>query len=314
MLLAFGPRGVHALQRAPRRRRVHVAPRGDAQHDVVPAADARSSIAPAKPSGTSRAPRTATGSGRTASRPQSPGPAARRPRAQRRPPGTGWAGGRGVGQPVAPAAHHVHADVQRVLCARLRLKNQRRQLGLRAYSMTPGATRLSKLVAARSPQRLLAVAVPHSACKICTLPAKVPHRHPVQLAQCALPSCAARVFCLSAAPGFPLRLPQLQENLDAKPARRWPLLYSWLSASHHLRSTLVLLRQLSDPGAPPQPQPAVRGAQHGGGLSVRSSSWTARARTSLKPSPAREAWCGTSRAEAAEQRHLPPIHNAVSRL
>ena len=42
---------------------------------------------------------TATGSGRTASRrsspPQSPGPAARRPRAQRRPPGTGWAGGRG---------------------------------------------------------------------------------------------------------------------------------------------------------------------------------------------------------------------------
>ena len=32
VLLALGPRGVHALQRAPQRRRVHVAPRGDAQH------------------------------------------------------------------------------------------------------------------------------------------------------------------------------------------------------------------------------------------------------------------------------------------
>ena len=41
VLLALGPGGVHALQRAPQRRRIHVAPRGDAQHDVVPAADAQ---------------------------------------------------------------------------------------------------------------------------------------------------------------------------------------------------------------------------------------------------------------------------------
>ena len=47
--------------------------------------------------------------------------------AQRRPPGTGWAGGRG---PVAPAAHHVHANFQRYCTSAL--KNQRGQLG------TPG--------------------------------------------------------------------------------------------------------------------------------------------------------------------------------
>ena len=41
VLLTLGPRGVHALQRAPQRRRVHVAPRGDAQRNVVPAADAQ---------------------------------------------------------------------------------------------------------------------------------------------------------------------------------------------------------------------------------------------------------------------------------
>ena len=67
---------------------------------MVPAADTGPASRPAKPSGTSRAPRTATDSGRTASRrsspPQSPGPAARRPRAQRRPPGAGWAGGKGA--------------------------------------------------------------------------------------------------------------------------------------------------------------------------------------------------------------------------
>ena len=96
VLLALGPRGVHALQRAPQRRRVHVAPRGNAQHDVVPAADAqvqhrgqRNLRVPAGPHVRQQAglPRVAP--------PQSPGPAARRPRAQRRPPGTGWAGGRG---------------------------------------------------------------------------------------------------------------------------------------------------------------------------------------------------------------------------
>ena len=57
-----------------------------------------------------------------ASRPQQPSTAARRPRAEHRPPGTGWAGGR------------------------QRTKNQRGQLGAPGVSITPGATRLSRLV------------------------------------------------------------------------------------------------------------------------------------------------------------------------
>ena len=92
----------------------------------------------------------------------------------------------GVGQPVAPAAHHVHADVQRVLCARLRLKNQRRDV-LHAALQTRGLRALSQRRTApakfaRCPQR----------------PASPAPR--VQLAAAAaqrdLPSCAARVFCL----------------------------------------------------------------------------------------------------------------------
>ena len=68
VLLAFHAASMR--QRAPQRRRVHVTPRGDAQHDVVvPAADVQvQHRGQRKPLGTSRAPRTATGSGRTASR------------------------------------------------------------------------------------------------------------------------------------------------------------------------------------------------------------------------------------------------------
>ena len=120
-----GPGGVHALQA----RRSVVAPRGNMQHDVVPAADAQV-LAASETFGYQPGP-TATDASRTASRrsspPQSPGPqhaGHRLDAAGHRMQGEG-----GVGQPVAPAAHHVHADVQRVLCARLRLKNQRRQLG-----------------------------------------------------------------------------------------------------------------------------------------------------------------------------------------
>ena len=155
-----------------------------------------------------KVPRRATDSGRTASRrsspPQSPGPAARRPPAQRRPPGTGWARGRGRWQPVAPAAHHVHADVQRVLlagrCARLRLKGG--SLGLRAYSMTPEATRLSRLVGCALSLSVFSLwQSPHSACRVCTLPQRpaspAPQAPPVS-PQPHRPSCAARVFCLSA--------------------------------------------------------------------------------------------------------------------
>ena len=128
-LLALGPRGVHALQRAPQRRRVHVAPRrcptrcGPSGRRPGPASR------PAKPSGTSRAPRAATDSGRTASRRSSP------PKVQvhavhglnavrRAQDGQGEGG---VGQSV-------------------RLQHTRGgSLGLQAYSMTPGATRLSRL-------------------------------------------------------------------------------------------------------------------------------------------------------------------------
>ena len=55
----------------------------------------------------------------------------------------------GVGQPVAPAAHHVHADVQRVLVTRLRLKDERRQLG--APGVLHDAGGHAALWAARSP-------------------------------------------------------------------------------------------------------------------------------------------------------------------
>ena len=95
--------------------------------------------------------------------PQSPGPAARRPRAQRRPPGTGWAG---KGRWPARCA-----DVQSVLLARLRLKNRGGSLGLRAYSMTPGAAAL-RLVCALSLSVFSLWQSPDSACKVCTLPAK----------------------------------------------------------------------------------------------------------------------------------------------
>ena len=86
-------------------------------------------------------------------------------------------------------------------------------MGLRAYSMTPGATWLSKLVGCALSLSVFSLwQSPHSACKICTLPAKacltgttwsssqVPAVSP-QPHSARLPSCAARVFCLSAAPG-----------------------------------------------------------------------------------------------------------------
>ena len=158
----------------------------------------------------------------------------------------------GVGQPVAPAAHHVHADVRAVLCARLRLKNQREQLGApdelhnargHAALQTRGLRALS--------QRLLAVAV--AAQRLQSLHAArkgLPHRHHVvqrrrpspQPHSAHLPFCAARVFCLSAAPGT---LEQLQKNLvrQAGQALAPVLLPQCLAPPQHL----VLLRQLLDP-------------------------------------------------------------------
>ena len=118
-------------------------------------------------------------------------------------------------------------------------------LGLRTYSMTPGATRLSKLVGCALSRSVFSLwQSPHSACKICTLPAKacltgttwsssqVPAVSP-QPHSAHLPSCAARVLCLSAALGTSrFALSSFKKISCAKPARRWPL-YSWLSASHH---------------------------------------------------------------------------------
>ena len=86
-------------------------------------------------------------------------------------PSAGHRMGRGKGALASPLrlAHHVHADVQRVLvaerCARLRLKNQRRQLGAPG-SITPGATRLSRLVGCALSLSVFSLwQSPHSACK-----------------------------------------------------------------------------------------------------------------------------------------------------
>ena len=124
----------------------------------------------------------------------------------------------GVGSPLR-LQRHVHADVQRVLLTRLRLKHQRRQL-LRAYFMTPEATRLLGWSAARSPSA-----------SSCCGPARpgssafLPRRALSVLPQAAL------------------------ERLCAKPARRWPVLLPQRLAPPPQH--LVLLRQLSDPGLPP---------------------------------------------------------------
>ena len=128
-------------------------------------------------------------------------------------------------------------------------------MGLRAYSMTPGATRLSKLVGCALSLSVFSLWLQslHAARK------GLPHRHHVvQLAgarQPAAAQCALAVLRgqgllpLRRAGHFPLRLQQLQKNLVRQAGQALaPVL---------LVERLVLLRQLSDPGAPPQPQPAV---------------------------------------------------------
>ena len=129
-----------------------------------------------------------------------PGPAARRPRAQRRPPGTGW----------ARAAHHVHADVQRVLLARLRL---------RAYSMTPGATRLvaarSLSASSRCGSRRTAPAGFARCPQRPTWSSSARRRRPSARSRTARTCRPARqgLLPLRRAGRFPLRLQQLQEDL-----------------------------------------------------------------------------------------------------
>ena len=186
VLLAVGPRGVHALQRAPQRRRVHVAPRGDAQHDVVPAADAqvqhrgqRNLRVPAGPHVRQQVqaglPRVAAALHKAQVRQHAVHGLNAVRRAQ------DGQGEGGVGQPVAPAAHHVHADVRAVLCARLRLKNQRGQLGAPDVLHDAGGHAALQTRGLRAlPQRLLAVAV--AAQRLQSLHAArkgLPHRHHV---------------------------------------------------------------------------------------------------------------------------------------
>ena len=271
VLLAVGPRGVHALQRAPQRRRVHVAPRGDTQHDVVPAADAQVQHRGQRnlrvPAGPHVRQQVQAGLSRVAAalyKAQVRQHAVHGLNAVRR--AQDGQGEGGVGQPVAPAAHHVHADVRAVLCARLRLKNQLgapdvlHDAGGHAALQTRGLRALS--------QRLLAVAV--AAQRLQSLRAArkgLPHRHHVvQLAGTGRqPAAAQRALAVLRGQGLlplrraghlPLRLQQLQKNLvrQAGQALAPVLLVERLAPPPQ---HLVLLRQLSDPGAPPQPQPAV---------------------------------------------------------
>ena len=181
---------------------------------------------------------------------QSPGPAARRPRAQRRPPGTGWAGGRGRW----PA---------RCACSAPRPRRRTARLYCTPASKTRGgslglwATRLSRLVGCALSLSVFSLwQSPHSACKVCTLPAKAcltgttwsssqaPAVSP-QPRSARLPFCAARVFCLSA---FPLRLQQLQEDLVRQAGQALAWLALWSRLSRH-----VLLRFVLAPRGPAPP-------------------------------------------------------------
>ena len=169
-----------ALQRAPQRRCVHVAPRGDAQHNVVPAAAPRSSIAASETFEYQPGPTYGNRFRQNCLALQQP---STKPRSGST-PSTG----------STPSAGHRMGRGKGALASPLRLQR----------------TTFSNLWAARSlsaSSRLWQS--PHSACKICTLPAKRPvlPAHVVQLAVPAqphsahLPSCAARFFCLSPAPG-----------------------------------------------------------------------------------------------------------------
>ena len=118
-------------------------------------------------------------------------------------------------------------------------------LGLRAYSMTPGGH-----------AALQAGGSPHSACRVCTLPAKacltgttwsssqVPAVSP-QPHRAHLPPCPAKVFCLSAALGTSrFALSSFRKISCASPASRWPR-YSCPSACSSGSSRILV------------PQPAV---------------------------------------------------------
>ena len=258
VLLAFGPRGVHALQRAPQRRRVHVAPRGDAQHDVVPAADAqlqhrgqRNLRVPAGPHVRQQVqaglPRVAAALHKAQVRQHAVHGLNAVRRAQ------DGQGEGGVGQPVAPAAHHVHADVQRVRCARLRLKNQRRQLGapdvlhdagghaalqtrgLRALSqrLRCGSRRTAPAKFARCPQRPASPA-PRGPARRRRQPAAAQRALAVLRGQGLLP--------LRRAGHLPLRLQQLQKNL--------------VRQAGQALAPVLLVERLAPPPQH-QPQPAV---------------------------------------------------------
>ena len=171
---------------------------------------------PAKPSGTSRALRQQVQAGL-------PRVAAALHKAHTPPTGSTPSAGQdgqgegGVGQPLR-LQRTTHA------CA---FKTRGGSLGLRTYSMTSGATRLSKLVGCALSQRLLAVAV--AAQRLQSLHAArkgLPHSAPRGPAR--RPSARSRTartcLPLRRAGHLPLCLQQLQENLVRQAARRWPVL------------------------------------------------------------------------------------------
>ena len=128
-------------------------------------------------------------------------------------------------------------------------------LGLRTYSMTPGATRLSKLVGCALSRSVFSLwQSPHSACKVCMLPAKACLTGTmVQLAGARQPAAAQRALAALRGQGLlPLRragtsrfaLSSFKKISCAKPARRWPL-YSFRSTSCSSGSSRILVPRLS---------------------------------------------------------------------
>ena len=176
---------------------------------------------------------------------------ARRPRAQRRPPGTGWAGGRGRWPTrCACSAPRPRRRTARPLRTPAPQKPEEAAPGV----LHDAGGHAALLGCALSLSVFSLWQSPHSACKVCTLPAKAcltgttwsSSQAPVspQPHSARLPSCAARVFCLSAAPGTSrFAFSSFKKISCAKPARRWPVLLverlarSWCPASASARST-----------------------------------------------------------------------------
>ena len=166
-------------------------------------------------------------------------------------------------------------------------------LGLRAYSMTPGATRLG---CALSLSVFSLWQSPHS---LRAARKGLPYRHHVvQLAGAGRQAAAAqRALAVLRGQGLlPLRrtgtfrfaFSSFRRISCAKPGRRWPQ-YSWFSASHHLRSTLCS-SDILVPRAGPQ-TPHALAQELGPGVPILRASWRpaaspcARSLPAFRPAP-----------------------------